>query len=99
MVKNQEKRAAQNRKNASGPRKIKQPTERTPRSLLPSLRRRISNSETPDRFVAYYIYCIDRIERDEPKVTYCEFYKQYGVKDESDDTVVPADFQIRDIAN
>ncbi len=98
LTKSKEKRAIQNGKNASGPRKKVQPTERTPRSVIPLLRVRIKKEDTSDKYLAYYVYCIDRLERSEAIVTYCEFYKQYRPKEEDTDDATLRDFQIREIS-
>jgi hypothetical protein len=60
LERNKEKRAKQNRKNASGPRKQK--TTRSPRSIIPGLRGLINDPTTKDKWRVVYIYVLAKLE-------------------------------------
>ncbi len=93
LARNTAKRARQNRKNASGPRKS-QPTQRSPRSVLPSLRAIIADPEAPYRYKMYIAYLIACYE--EMKVlSFQEFYKYKEGEESSVDTFAEK-FKIRE---
>jgi hypothetical protein len=95
LEKNKQKRAKQNGKNASGPRKSKQPTQRSPRSVLPSLRAIIADPEAPYRYKMYIAYLIACYE--EMKVlSFQEFYKYKEGEESSVDTFAEK-FKIREV--
>jgi len=99
LIKNQEKRAAQNSKNASGPRKkANQPTERTRRSAIPGLIIKIRDPKTSARDASYLVYQIDCIKKKKDFLTYCEFFKQYQPKEDESNENVPRDFRIKEMA-
>src|SRR5437868_2569822 len=60
VERNKEKRAKQNRKNASGPRKPK--TTRSPRSIIPGLRKFINDPDTPHKWRVVYMYVLAKLE-------------------------------------
>jgi hypothetical protein len=97
LEKNKQRRAKQNRKNASGPRKKE---ERGPRmrlrilSLEQVLLNKLLYIEDP-RQIGYIAYVIDCERRKQPIPSFQEFYYRLGVQDESE-SQTSEQFQIRE---
>jgi hypothetical protein len=97
LARNKAKRARQNSKNASGPRKKE---ERGPRmrlrnlSLEQVLLNKLLHIEDP-RQIGYIAHVIDCERRKQPIPSFQEYYYRVGIQDESESTFAEK-FQIRE---
>ena len=93
QARSQKKRRKQNRLNALGPRKHR-PKTRPPRRSDESIWKEKMLQASPREF-CYLVYARERIKRNEPVLTFQEFYKYKDGEGPSDNPFI-RDFQIQE---
>ena len=94
LLKSQAKRRKQNRKNASGPRK-QEKLRGSRRPLVDHIKDLIARGVATERYACYLVYAVDHLKRNEPIVTFQEFYKYREGEGPSDNPIL-SNFKIKD---